>query len=178
MARRGRSVSFGARNPGVAPLGPDRLRLRPACRLGRVTTLGEFGVAGQAREPRQVSPDRGLDPSAATQWAARARGPSVLHEWMRWRCYLGFGERVQTIAGRCAHFQHAAPALIVTEDTDGRRQAIKVAEPAHCTLEFVAGGSLVARIDCNRGRGTRKSSSPTSVGSGSMALTRTMCPHL
>ena len=43
------------------------------------------------------------------------------------------------------------------------------------TLEFNAGGRLNARIDCNRGRGTWKSSG-SALELGSLALTRAACP--
>ena len=47
---------------------------------------------------------------------------------------------------------------------------------AKYTLEFVAGGQVTARIDCNRGRGTWKSSGPNQLQFGPLALTRAMCP--
>ena len=44
------------------------------------------------------------------------------------------------------------------------------------TLEFKADGSLAARIDCNRGRGSWKSPEPGRLELGPLALTRAMCP--
>ncbi|MGH9460068.1 MAG: META domain-containing protein, partial [Vicinamibacteria bacterium] len=44
------------------------------------------------------------------------------------------------------------------------------------TLEFQTGGVLVVRLDCNRGRGTWKSSEPGRLELGPLALTRAMCP--
>jgi putative lipoprotein len=44
------------------------------------------------------------------------------------------------------------------------------------TIEFAAGGRLTARIDCNRGRGTWKSSGANHVQFGPLALTRAKCP--
>jgi para-nitrobenzyl esterase len=44
------------------------------------------------------------------------------------------------------------------------------------TLAFAADGSVSARIDCNRGRGTWKSSGPNQLELTPMALTRAMCP--
>ena len=44
------------------------------------------------------------------------------------------------------------------------------------TLAFGADGSLNARIDCNRGRGTWKSSGKNQLELGPMALTRAACP--
>jgi para-nitrobenzyl esterase len=49
-------------------------------------------------------------------------------------------------------------------------------DKAKYTLAFGADGSLSARIDCNRGRGTWKSSAPGHLELGPMALTRAMCP--
>jgi len=43
-------------------------------------------------------------------------------------------------------------------------------------LEFNADGSLTARIDCNRGRGTWKSPGRSQVQFGPLALTRAACP--
>jgi putative lipoprotein len=44
------------------------------------------------------------------------------------------------------------------------------------TIAFNADGSLAARIDCNRGRGTWKSSGPNQLELGLLALTRAACP--
>jgi heat shock protein HslJ len=44
------------------------------------------------------------------------------------------------------------------------------------TLQFGADGSLTARIDCNRGRGTWKSAGSGQVQFGPLAITRAMCP--
>ena len=44
------------------------------------------------------------------------------------------------------------------------------------TLTFGSDGSLTARIDCNRGRGTWTSSGPGQISFGPMALTRAACP--
>lgn len=49
-------------------------------------------------------------------------------------------------------------------------------DEAKYTLAFGADGSLSARIDCNRGRGTWKSAGRNQVEFGPMALTRAMCP--
>jgi len=44
------------------------------------------------------------------------------------------------------------------------------------TLAFGADGSLSARIDCNRGRGTWKSLGKNQLEFGGMAVTRAACP--
>jgi para-nitrobenzyl esterase len=49
-------------------------------------------------------------------------------------------------------------------------------DPAKYTIAFGADGQLSARIDCNRGRGTWKSSGPPQLEFGPLALTRAMCP--
>lgn len=43
------------------------------------------------------------------------------------------------------------------------------------TLAFAADGTLTARIDCNRGRGTWTSSGPNQLQFGPLALTRALC---
>ena len=44
------------------------------------------------------------------------------------------------------------------------------------TIAFGADGQLTARIDCNRGRGTWKSSGSNQLALGPLALTRALCP--
>ena len=43
------------------------------------------------------------------------------------------------------------------------------------TLGFSAGGTVTARIDCNRGRGTWTSAAPGRLEFGPLALTRAFC---
>ena len=47
---------------------------------------------------------------------------------------------------------------------------------AKYTLSFNADGSLTARFDCNRGRGTWRSSGPNQLELSSLAVSRAMCP--
>ena len=47
---------------------------------------------------------------------------------------------------------------------------------AKYTIEFGDRGRLTARIDCNRGRGSWKSSGPNQIEFGALALTRARCP--
>jgi heat shock protein HslJ len=49
-------------------------------------------------------------------------------------------------------------------------------EPAKYTIAFGTDGSISARIDCNRGRGTWKSSGQNQLQFGPLALTRAACP--
>jgi heat shock protein HslJ len=49
-------------------------------------------------------------------------------------------------------------------------------DPASYTLEFADGGALLARLDCNRGRGTWQSTGAGNLTFGPLALTRAMCP--
>jgi putative lipoprotein len=49
-------------------------------------------------------------------------------------------------------------------------------DPAKYTIAFQSDGRLSARIDCNRGMGTWKSSGPPQLEFGPLALTRAMCP--
>lgn len=43
-------------------------------------------------------------------------------------------------------------------------------------MQLNADGSLIARVDCNRGSGTWKSSAPGQIEFSPLALTRAMCP--
>jgi heat shock protein HslJ/membrane-bound inhibitor of C-type lysozyme len=49
-------------------------------------------------------------------------------------------------------------------------------DKAKYTLTFNADGTVAARLDCNRGRGTWKSPAAPQLQLGPMALTRAMCP--
>jgi para-nitrobenzyl esterase len=50
-------------------------------------------------------------------------------------------------------------------------------DPAKYTIAFRTDGNVSARIDCNRGRGSWKSSGPNQLQFGPLALTRAMCPR-
>ena len=49
-------------------------------------------------------------------------------------------------------------------------------DKAKYTIAFGTDGSVSARIDCNRGRGTWKSAGPSQLQLSLLALTRAMCP--
>jgi para-nitrobenzyl esterase len=49
-------------------------------------------------------------------------------------------------------------------------------DKAKYTIVFETDGRVSARIDCNRGRGTWKSSGPNQLQFGPLALTRALCP--
>jgi heat shock protein HslJ len=49
-------------------------------------------------------------------------------------------------------------------------------DKAKYTISFETDGRVSARIDCNRGRGTWRSSGPNRLQFGPLALTRAMCP--
>lgn len=48
-------------------------------------------------------------------------------------------------------------------------------DPNKYTIRFSADGSLAARVDCNRGRGSWKSSGAPQLEFSSLAITRAMC---
>jgi heat shock protein HslJ len=64
--------------------------------------------------------------------------------------------------------------LVKFQGGDGK--TLTPEDRAKYTIEFAAGGQLAARIDCNRGRGTWKSSGPNQLQLGPLALTRALCP--
>ena len=49
-------------------------------------------------------------------------------------------------------------------------------DPAKYTIAFATGGRLMARLDCNRGRGTWKATTNGQLELGPLALTRAACP--
>ncbi|HUF35671.1 MAG TPA: META domain-containing protein [Gemmatimonadales bacterium] len=58
----------------------------------------------------------------------------------------------------------------------GDETILRPEAPARYTIAFERNGGLSARIDCNRGRGTWRSSGPPGLEFGPLALTRAMCP--
>jgi heat shock protein HslJ len=55
-------------------------------------------------------------------------------------------------------------------------KAIAADDRSKYTIEFGTDGAVTARVDCNRGRATWKSSAPGQLEFGPLALTRMMCP--
>ncbi len=58
----------------------------------------------------------------------------------------------------------------------GDEKTLMPDDKAKYTIAFGEDGGVSVRIDCNRGRGTWKSSGPNQIEFGSLALTRAMCP--
>jgi heat shock protein HslJ/membrane-bound inhibitor of C-type lysozyme len=65
--------------------------------------------------------------------------------------------------------------LVKFEDSDGK--VMTPDDRSKYTITFGTDGSMTARIDCNRGRGTWKSEGPNQIQFGPLALTRAMCPQ-
>lgn len=63
--------------------------------------------------------------------------------------------------------------LVKFQGSDGT--VLRPDDKTKYTLAFGADGSLSARIDCNRGRGTWRSSAKNQLELGPMALTRAAC---
>jgi heat shock protein HslJ len=63
--------------------------------------------------------------------------------------------------------------LVKFQSSDGT--TLRPDDKSKYTLAFEPDGRLIARVDCNRGRGTWKSS-PPQLELGPLALTRMMCP--
>jgi para-nitrobenzyl esterase len=64
--------------------------------------------------------------------------------------------------------------LVKFTGSDGTR--VEPDDRTKYTLAFQADGVVVARIDCNRGRGAWKSDVPGQLVLGPLALTRMLCP--
>jgi heat shock protein HslJ len=71
----------------------------------------------------------------------------------------------------------AGTAWRLLEFQGGDDTTLSPKDPSRYTLEFGAGGRLTARIDCNRGRGTWKSSGPGELALGRVSLSRAKCPE-
>ena len=64
--------------------------------------------------------------------------------------------------------------LVRIQGGDGR--TLVPNDPANYMIAFTAGGDLTARIDCNKGRGTWRSSKANELQLSPLALTRMQCP--
>ena len=74
------------------------------------------------------------------------------------------GGSLEATSWRLVKFQGGDGAVAVPEDG------------SKYTLAFSAGGSVNARIDCNRASGSWKSSGGNQLEFGPLAITRAMCP--
>jgi para-nitrobenzyl esterase len=73
-----------------------------------------------------------------------------------------------------AGLQGSSWRLVQIQMGDGATRA--AIERSRYTIGFGDNGVLNVRFDCNRGRGSWKSSGPGNVEFGPLALTRAMCP--
>jgi len=64
--------------------------------------------------------------------------------------------------------------LVKFQGSDG--QTLTPDDKAKYIIAFGADGNVSVRIDCNRGRGTWRSSGPNRLEFGPLVLTRAMCP--
>jgi heat shock protein HslJ len=91
------------------------------------------------------------------------------------------GKRVAALAGRAAALPPASTELEGTSwqlvrFQGGDDTTLTPDDGSKYTIAFDAGGQLTARLDCNRGRGTWKSSGTNQLQFGPLALTRAACP--
>jgi para-nitrobenzyl esterase len=86
----------------------------------------------------------------------------------------GIGLKAQTATRGASDLGGTSWQLVEFQGGDGKTLAPD--DRAKYTLEFGGNGSLAARIDCNRGRGSWKSAGPGQLELGPLALTRAMCP--
>lgn len=89
----------------------------------------------------------------------------------------GIAPAILFLASCCAFGQvpfEGAWRLVRFQGGDGT--VLTPDDRAKYTIQFMPDGRLVARIDCNRGRGTWKSAGPNQLEFGPLALTRAQCP--
>jgi para-nitrobenzyl esterase len=105
----------------------------------------------------------------------------AVHEGMKWRDPLLLVMLVVLVG--CAQLASSAQVdglsgvswqLVRIQGSDDT--VVVPDDKSKYTLAFATDGSVAARIDCNRGRGTWKSSAPNLLEIGPMGLTRAMCP--
>jgi len=107
----------------------------------------------------------------------------------RWRIvgdrlelFEGTGARLAAFQARSQTLPAATPSPLqgtrwrLVRFQGGDDTTLTPDDRAKYTIEFGAGGRLTARIDCNRGRGTWKSSGASQLELGPLALTRAKCP--
>jgi heat shock protein HslJ len=82
----------------------------------------------------------------------------------------------QTEAGPAVRSDLGGTTWRLVKFEGGDETTLTPDDPARYTIAFQADGRLNARIDCNRGMGTWKSSGPPELEFGPLALTRVRCP--
>ena len=85
-----------------------------------------------------------------------------------------YRERMAGQTPTSVNLQGTGWQLVRFQGSDG--STLTPDDKAKYTIEFAADAALTARIDCNRGRGTWKSSGPNQIQFGPLALTRAQCP--
>ncbi|HEX6691718.1 MAG TPA: META domain-containing protein [Burkholderiales bacterium] len=68
------------------------------------------------------------------------------------------------------------PVWQLVRFTGGDDRVLTPVDRRSYTLQFGADGRVSARIDCNRGSGTYKTTGTSGLEFGQMAITRAMCP--
>ena len=90
-------------------------------------------------------------------------------------------DRMAIVDAAAALQPGSAPALAGTSwrlvrFQGGDGQTLTPDDRGKYTIEFAAGGTLNARIDCNRGRGSWKTGGSSGLQLGPLVLTRAQCP--
>ena len=121
------------------------------------------------RSRRHVRPD-GRHANGVLRFSGGNR-----NELLRAIAWTSFTANAQaTVPTNTPAFAGRSWQLVKFQGSDGT--TLTPDDRARYTIEFVADGQLTARVDCNRGRGTWKSSGPNQVQFGPLALTRAKCP--
>jgi heat shock protein HslJ len=88
--------------------------------------------------------------------------------------FFGRGPMSSARTSTSPELEGTAWQLVKFQGGDGK--TLLPADRTTYTIEFASGGHLVARVDCNSGTGTWKSSGANQVQFGPLALTRESCP--
>jgi heat shock protein HslJ len=144
--------------------------------MGSYALKGDALAFGQMAGTQMACMDTAEIESAFREAVKRAARMKIAGD--RLELFDGSGTRVAVFAARVqappAELEGTSWQLVKFEGSDDT--TLVPDDRAKYTIQFSPGGQLSARIDCNRGMGTWKSSEPSRLELGPLALTRARCP--
>jgi para-nitrobenzyl esterase len=117
-----------------------------------------------------------FDPAKFDSMLFANAGEAKMQDDPWWECLVLVERAVEPQAASPAASELGGTAWQLVKFEGGDGTTLTPDDKAKYTLAFESDGRVNVRIDCNRGRGTWKSSEPTQLAFGPLALTRAMCP--
>src|SRR5262245_37029807 len=90
--------------------------------------------------------------------------------------YDGPADEIQQVPVKQGRSELGGTSWQLVKFQGGNDETLTPDDKAKYTIAFGTDGRVTARIDCNRGSGTWKSSGPNQIQFSPLALTRAMCP--